>query len=209
MATSRLAGICKTCFSWPDLTAGSDGEPLETDLESCLRRERLVRARALAETSAAFSAGQHSIRVVCRELADRVAKVLAAACLIRPLSAGAEDLPVALGQVRDRFSRELATLVEANPQVLAGACSARAAEMDCSILLPEMPAKCLRLWSDQAAWACLDKLRVSSMLVTPVRASSRPVGSMLVWRQKPAGPLHADDQLFVEEVARRLACAYL
>jgi hypothetical protein len=76
-----------------------------------------------------------------------------------------------------------------------------------SILFPELAAKCLRLWSDQSAWPCLDGLDIRSLLVAPVCTSKSAVGSILVWRQQGAPPLHGEDQLFIEEVARRLACA--
>ncbi len=93
MATSRPAGTQNGRFFWPDLAVGSQGEPLETDPHSCSGRERLVRARAMAETSAAFSAGGQNISVVCRELAERVANILLAGCLIRPLLVGVQVLP--------------------------------------------------------------------------------------------------------------------
>jgi len=209
MATSRPAGTQNGRFFWPDLAVGSQGEPLETDPHSCSGRERLVRARALAETSAAFSAGGQNISVVCRELAERVANILLAGCLIRPLLGGVQVLPVALGQVRDDVKPEVANFIEANPQAILAACSARAAEMRCSILVSELAAKCLRLWTEQAAWPGLHKLAIRSVLVAPMCASERALGTILVWRLQPAPSLQAEDRLFVEEVARRLATAYL
>jgi hypothetical protein len=42
-----------------------------------------------------------------------------------------------------------------------------------------------------------------------VCAEERVVGTIVVRRQPPASPLLDDERLFVDEVARRLACAYL
>jgi hypothetical protein len=209
MAASRPVRPRVGQFSWPDLAGQKEEKRLETGTDSGSGRERLVRARALAETSAAFTVGGLNISIVCRELADRLAHVLAATCLVRPLRGGPKDFPVALGQGRDQMHRELAHLLEADPRALAAACSARAAGIGRSILLPELAEKCLRLWSEQSAWPCLDSLDIRSMLVAPVSTNNGTVGSILVWRQQGAPALHGEDQLFVEEVARRLACTYL
>ena len=89
-------------------------------------------------------------------------------------------------------------------------CSARAAEMQGSILVSELSAVCLRLWTEQVAWRGLDKLAIHSLVVAPVCASPQVVfGTIVVWRQQPASALCGEDRLFVEEVARRLAGADL
>ena len=208
MATLRAAGTHIRQFSWPDQAAGRGVEPQGTGPGDWLGRARLVRARALAETSAAFDAGGSNVTIVCRELADRVAAVLGATALIRPLGGGMTDLPIAVSQAGGRRHHEVVKLVEADPHALAAACSARAAQMRGSILLPQVDAKALRLWSERSAWPWLDALGIGSMLVAAVCARRRAVGSIVVWRPRAGPPLQEDDRLFVEEVARRLAGAH-
>ncbi|HET6315486.1 MAG TPA: GAF domain-containing protein [Chloroflexota bacterium] len=207
MAVLGPAGIHTGQFPWPDQAVGYGEEPLQIGPEDWPECARAVRARALAETSAAFAAGGLDLDAVCQELADRLASVLVGDSLIRPVGfGGAERLPVALGPRGS--NRKLARVVEADPWALAAACSARAVEMGRSILLPELSVKCLRLWSAAAAWPSLDELGIGSMVVAPVRAGGRPLGSMLVWRAGAGPPLGTWDQLFVKEVAARLAAAY-
>ena len=193
-------------FAWPDMVARGERALPATDAEGWLWRDRLVRARAMAETSAAFTVGAQNMSAVCQELADRLANVLVAGCLIRPLRGGVGSLPIALSQLPNTQHRAIVRLVEAYPHALAAACSARAAEMQGSILVSELSAACLRLWTEQVAWRGLHKLAIHSLVVAPVCASSQVVfGTMVVWRQQPASALRAEDRLFVEEVARRLA----
>ena len=202
MATSRHAGNQIGHLSWPDLTARAAVEP-----QDLMHRAWLARARALAESSAAFSAGGPNIQSVCDELAEKISSVLVASCLIRPLGDEAGQLPVAFGHTRSREQPEVSTLLKANPRALVAACSARAAEMRCSILLPDVTLRCLQLWSEPTVWPLLDELGISTLLVAPVHASTRAFGSVVVWREWPAAPLCWDDQVFAEEVARRLAAA--
>lgn len=208
MPTWRPAYIHIGQAKWPDPAAGGQGKPLWTDQRDWLVRLRLARRQALVETSAAFIAGGADVEVVCRELADRIARLLCATCLIRPLDGGRSELPVALAQAAEAAQLELGRLIATEPHALAAACSVRAAEMRSSLLLPQVSTKCLRLWSKAVACTALDEVSIRSMLVAPILADKRVVGSIVVWRDAAGPPLQEDDRAFVDEVARRLASGY-
>jgi GAF domain-containing protein len=66
----------------------------------------------------------------------------------------------------------------------------------------------MRLWTRPEAWPYLERVEVRSVIVAPVRATSRVLGMLLLWRERCGPAFTETDRVFAEEVTRRLAPAF-
>jgi hypothetical protein len=96
----------------------------------------------------------------------------------------------------------------AGQEAFAAACCARAARTGQSIFLPVVSSAALRLWTLPPAWAYLDSVDVSSVIVAPLRTNRRVYGMLLLWREQQRPSFVESDRIFAEDVTRRLAPAF-
>jgi GAF domain len=170
--------------------------------------DRKARRSALAETDAAFRAGGPYLQAVLQALANRLAEALRSACLIRPGPDAVHSTPLVIAHA-DAAALRVLRLLSTNAGAFASACDARAAQTGQSIFLPLVSSACMRLWSTREAWWYLEHVEVSSVIVAPVRAGGRVFGMLLLWREGRAPRFTRADRVFAEEVATRLAPAFV
>jgi GAF domain-containing protein len=176
----------------------------EEQLEAHFRR---VRAAALAETSAAFTACGPGGQQVVQAMAVRMARRTDGGCLIRPRPGSPSALPVAADHVQPHSQQLLAALVRAYPTALGSAYSDWVMDHGRPLLTRQVSMNSLRGWTRQPAWSYLEHCDIVSFLVVPVQAAGRIVGTLTVWRERPGRALDEDDQVFAVEVGRRLVTA--
>jgi GAF domain-containing protein len=167
-------------------------------------RARRLRTLALAETSAAFTASGPSTQQVFQVMARRLANRVDGGCLIRPRPDAICAVPTAAAHARLQARPPLMALMQASPNALVSAYCAWVTERGRSMLTADVSPKALRLWTAEAAWPYLDACDISSFLVVPLRSAEQIVGTVALWRERPGRKLDEDDQLFAEEVGRRL-----
>jgi GAF domain-containing protein len=169
-------------------------------------RVRRLRALALRETSAAFTAAGSANQAAFDALAGRLANRLDGGCVIRPCAGAdaADGIPVAADFVRPDGRELLKALMRTSPTALGSAYCAWVIERERSMLTSDVSWKALRRWTDKAAWPFLEACDIFTFLVVPVRSSERVVGTLAVWRERPGQSLDEDDRVFAEEVGRRL-----
>ena len=179
-----------TDYHWPALGRSS--------------RARRLRTLALAETSAAFTASGPSTQQVFQVMARRLANRVDGGCLIRPRTGGHRC------RAHGRGACSAASQTAAD--------GAHADEPGCPGLgllrlghrARAFDAHRRRIAEGAAAVdrgggvGYLDACDISSFLVVPLRSAEQIVGTVALWRERPGRKLDEDDQLFAEEVGRRL-----
>jgi GAF domain-containing protein len=182
-------------------------EAIDQEQEQLEAHFRRVRAAALAETSAVFTAygprGQRAIRAMAGRMAWRVD----GGCLIRPGPGGHRGLLVAADHVQPQARTLLAALVRASPTALGSAYSEWVLHHGRPLLTRQASLTSLRSWTAPPAWPYLEQREIASFLVVPLQADGRVVGTLTVWRERPGLALDEDDQVFAVEVGRRLVAA--
>jgi hypothetical protein len=170
--------------------------------------ERKARLLALVETDAAFRAGGPYLQAVLQTLANRLARALRSACLIRPGPDADPSTPLVIAH-SDSAGLHVARLSRTNAGAFASACDARATQTGQSIFMPVVSSACMRLWSTPGAWWYLEHVEVSSVIVAPVCAGGRVPLMLLLWREGRARGFTRTNRVFAEEVACRLAPAFV
>lgn len=169
-------------------------------------RQQTLRSQMLAEVSQAFSEALLDYQTVLDAIAQRCADVLRDGCAIRLLSEDGQWLnPVAVYH-RDpdtlAFIQEY--LVKAAQKADEGL-HAHVLQTNQPLIIPAVSMDELRSRVPPSALPYLERFQISSILIAPLRARSRVIGTISTSRDQPGQPYTLDDQVFLQNLADRAA----
>jgi PAS domain S-box-containing protein len=167
------------------------------------------RAQVQAEVSRALAEVTHDYQSTLDTAARQLASVIGDACLIRLLSADGASLELAAVHHPDPQAAAFAgsLFAEEGPRPIAGDLAPRVVQTGESLLLPTISSEQLRALSDPRYWPILDRFAITSVLYTPLRATGRVIGVLVMARIGRELPYTEEDQRVVQDLADRAAIA--
>jgi len=165
------------------------------------------RARALFELSVLLTRATLDYQGLLAAIAERTAELVGDAAVIRLLSADGQTLETGAWHHNDPDAQAmLGTLMDSSQPATAG----RAGQVVASgqpLLVPLVS-------QDEAAHTIspeyrqfLERFGIQSILLVPLRARNRVIGTLSLTRQRGGRPYTTADQLFLQDIADRSALA--
>jgi GAF domain-containing protein len=161
--------------------------------------------RALAELSTVLAEATQDLRVVLDLVARAAAELVGDGCAMLLASDDETSLLPAAVHHQDpdgaTFLREIfaSTALEISDDDFFG----RVYQTGTPLLLSEISPGDLTMKPEFDAY--FERFPVHSVLAVPLRARSRPIGTLIIGRHTPTGPYTPDDQVFLQELADRAA----
>lgn len=169
-------------------------------------RQQTLRSQILAEVSQAFSEALLDYQAVLDTITRRCANVLGDGCVIRLLSEDGQWLnPVAVYHRNSdarTFMQEY--LVKTNQKADEGL-HARVLQTNQPLVLPAVSMAELQRRVSPSILPYLERFQISSIVIAPLRARGRVIGTIGMLRDQPGRPYTADDQVFLQNLADRAA----
>jgi signal transduction histidine kinase len=176
-------------------------------LEDQIRRHA-DRAHALELLSTAFAEAGPDLDALYQRIVRRTTEMIGDTCLITLLSDDGEHLVlVALGH--DDPSREplMAELAKGGPSPADVGLTGRVVRTGQPLLIPELDVDAIRSQLNPAYRAYVDAHGMSSVLIVPLRARGKVLGTLGVSRDAAGRPYAEDDQALLQDLADRAALA--
>ncbi|MBX6342332.1 MAG: GAF domain-containing protein, partial [Thermomicrobiaceae bacterium] len=163
-----------------------------------------IRARALAEASQAFAEARLDAYAVLAVVAERTAALIGDACIIRLLSEdGAWLVPAAVFHPDPQASRVTREVLAAVRHRATEGLSGRVVATGEPLLIAETTPEALRHHTKREYLPHLEAFPVYGLLVVPLRALGRTVGTVSLSRSAPGRPYTLDDQAFLLDIVER------
>jgi signal transduction histidine kinase len=162
----------------------------------------------VAEASRAFAEASLDLQ----ELLDTVTRHIAALnhdlCVIRILSDDGQWLiPISQHHPDPHALSLLADVLRPDSQRAGEGYHGRVVETNRSMLIPSISAEDIRASVKPEWFPYLDTFGISSILLVPLRARGRVIGSLGVFRSDARHPYTADDEILFQDLADRAALA--
>jgi PAS domain S-box-containing protein len=173
------------------------------------RQRRLAaRADALAEASRAFAAAQPSLADVLTTLTGVATALLGDVCILRLLADDGQWLRPVATDHRDAVRRlYLRAVLAETPTRVGHGLTGQAAATGEPVFLPDAPATELRPNIRPHFLPYLDRFGISSLLIVPLKARGRVIGTIYCSRDAEGQPYSDEDRDFLYALADRAAIA--
>ena len=167
-----------------------------------------ARAEALAEISRVLAEAQLDYQGVLNTIVRRVAELLEGVCVLRLLSDDRQYLlPAAVYHPDPEVLPVVRDLLASAPHRVDEGLSARVMQTGEALLMSAVSPEELRA-SAKAEYALyLERYGISSLVLVPLRAQGRVIGTLGLSRDTPGRPYTIDDQSFLQDLADRGALA--
>jgi PAS domain S-box-containing protein len=200
---------------WVNLTVSlvrdADGTPAYfiSVIEDISERKRAeARLRMLVEASRLFTAKSLHSPDLLETIAQQIATLVGDVCAISLLSDDGRVLkPVASYHRDPEALRLLGTVISDMALHLGEGLQGRVAQTGQPLLLAEIPDDRMSSMLRSAYRPYLEQIGIASLLVVPIRANTRFIGTMLVARDRHGASYTHDDLAFVQDLADRAALA--
>lgn len=170
--------------------------------------QNAARMNALAEISRAFSEAGIELDDVLTTIARRISELLGDGCVVRILSDGGARLePVAHYHTDPAASAFVRDIVAGGPTQASEGLSGQVLRTGVPVVIERVPAVTNRDTVKPEHWLYLDRFGVQSIIIAPLRAPGRIIGTLTVFRDRHGRAFSAEDQVLVQEVADRAALA--
>jgi len=166
------------------------------------------RLATLARSSAAFAAATLDYEAALDAVARFTAELTGDACVVRLVSEDGEWADAAAVHHPDS-TRLLAVrgIVGSRRQRVDEGFSASVLRTGAALLVPAVDQDQLRATIPSEAWPLLDQVPVRSLLVVPLRARDRVIGTLALLRDRADQRFDDEDRAFLQEVADRAGLA--
>ena len=165
------------------------------------------RATALAMLSQVLAESGHALTPLFQAIVEQMVQLLSDAAILTMLSDDQQLMQVMAIAHHHADGREaMQVLLPAayhTTQGLAG----RVAQTGQALLLPVVSLEAVRTQIKPEYQPYLDRFGMASLLVVPLRARGRILGTLGVSRDQPGRPYSADDQAFLQDLADRAGLA--
>jgi PAS domain S-box-containing protein len=168
-------------------------------------RRQAGRLRLLADASKAFASHADALEDAVRTVVQQVSEWLADPCVLALLEEGTGALQVVATHHPDPAA--LALLRETLPGSYAreGGLAARVVRTGRPLRVGEVPQEGLLEESAPASRPFLERYGLRSVLIVPLRAQGKVLGTLGVSRSRPDAPYTAEEQALLQELADRAA----
>jgi PAS domain S-box-containing protein len=203
--TAELAGVNAELMQ---ANIGLQAEIAErTQLEEQIR-QNASRAHALAELSQVLAEASLEYQPLLETIARRIAELVGDACTMSLLSEDRQWLEVAAIGHSDRESIPfIRSLVGSAPYRVDQGPAGRVAQTGRALFVPVVPPEQIRAQIKPEYLPYLDHFGIASLLIVPLRARGRILGTLGVSRDRPGRPYTLDDQTFLQDLADRAGLA--
>jgi signal transduction histidine kinase len=187
--------------------AGLQAEIAErTQLEARIR-QHADRANTLAALSQALAEASLDYRTLFEILVGHIANRVGDACIVTILSADQQLMDV-MAMCHPKPER-LAAMRELHPLPYATATgqAGRVARSGQALLIPVLSLEQARAEIKPEYLSYIDQFGMSSLLIVPLRARGRTLGTLGVSRDQGGQPYTTDDQIFLQDLADRAGLA--
>lgn len=175
--------------------------------EAELRRQA-QRAQILADISHALAGITLNYQAVLETIVQKVAALIGDACVLTLASEDGQTLsPVAMSHQDPEALPLMRELLASIPVDVGVGPAGEVVRTGQAVLVAEISQEELRAALEEAHWPHPERFTFHSMLVTPLRAQSRVLGTLSLAREKPGNPYTPEDLQFVQEIAGRAALA--
>jgi len=205
------AALTKTEALYEQLAGANAG--LQNEIAERARLEEEIRqsasrAQGLAELSKAIAEVGLDDQVLFETITRRVVEMVGDSCVLTLISEDSEWLnPVAFYHPDPAGLAFLRALLPVTPYSIHQGAPGQVARTGNPVLTPVVPPGSYRHQIKREFRAYLDRFGVASLLIVPLRARGRIVGTLGVTRDTPGRPYNADDQAFLQELADRAGTA--
>jgi signal transduction histidine kinase len=183
---------------------------LNAELRDLIEAEKAARTRAalLATVSQTLDAARLDRNAVLNAVARHTAQILGDLCIVALIDSDGELLiPVAVEHANQRSAELVRHLLEETPLRVGQGASGRVAHTGIPLLIRSGDEAELRTVVDPRYRALIDDSGAQSMLIVPLRASDRIIGTLGLTRDRSGRPYTEDDRSLLEEIAARAALA--
>jgi PAS domain S-box-containing protein len=171
-------------------------------------RQGAARAQALAELSKAIAEAGFDDQVLFETIVRRVSEMLGDSCVLTLVAEDAQLLkPAAFYHPDPAGLAFLRATLPVTTYALSQGAPGQVARTGQPILTPVVRPEIYRDQIQPEFLPYLDRFGIASLLIVPLRARGRIVGTLGVTRDKPGRPYDADDQAFLQALADRAATA--
>jgi PAS domain S-box-containing protein len=165
-----------------------------------------VRTQALAELSRALAAVHLDYQAVLDATARSITEFIGDACAIRLVSDNEQWLELAsLYHPDEKTLSYLRMMLETNPLRTDEGLGGQVLRSGQPVLLPTIPPERLKAIVPPAASPILEHMSIHSLLVVPLRAQGKVIGTLTLTRDEPDHPYSPEDQAFLQDLADRAA----
>jgi signal transduction histidine kinase len=167
-----------------------------------------VHLQVLAEASQAFAEAGLDLQRLLDTITRQIASLDIDLCVIRLLSDDEQWLIPVAHYHPDPEARDMLPQILSVPQGASEGLNGQVAQSGQPLLIPSLtPPELSRLVPSPHWKPYLDRFGIRSILVVPLRARSRVIGSLAVFRSTEGHPYSLDDQILVQDLADRAALA--
>jgi diguanylate cyclase (GGDEF)-like protein/PAS domain S-box-containing protein len=169
-------------------------------------RRHMARVEALAEISRALSAASLEPQVIFDIIVERTAQLIGDACLLTLISDDREWMQVISYNHRDQRSLSLMREMLTSTQKwgVEGAVG-RVISTGQPLLIPVMTPDELQGIAGLEFQACLEVVRIFSLIIVPLVAQGQIIGTLWAWRDHPGDPYIDENQSFLLNLANQTA----
>jgi putative nucleotidyltransferase with HDIG domain len=171
-------------------------------------RQNAARDQARAEISDMIAEAGLDPQAVLDTIARSLADLIGDACVVTLLSGDGQWLqPVAFHHPEPEAVPFMRDLLASTPQRVGEGTVGWVAETGEPALIPDLPQDQIRATVKPEHLPYLDRFGMHSLLIVPLRAEGRVMGTVGLTRDKPSRPYTAEDQRFLQSIADRGALA--
>jgi hypothetical protein len=176
-------------------------------LEEQIRRGA-ARATALANLSQALAEISFEAQPPFDTIAERIATLLGDSCVVTLLSEDQRTLEVvAIGHADPAGIAFMRAILPAAPYPSDVGLAGRVVQTGQALMISEISPEQARAQIKPEYHSYLDRFGMASLLLVPLRARGRLLGTLGMSRDKPGRPYTADDQAFLQDLADRAGLA--
>ncbi|HET6282739.1 MAG TPA: GAF domain-containing sensor histidine kinase, partial [Polyangia bacterium] len=167
------------------------------------------RLRLLSEASKTFAESNRDLESALSVIAQQLTEMVGGAATIALISLIREDGTlmenVAVRAQDPELSQQLVALARENPQRVGVGLRGRVAATGETVLLPVIEQDPLEPANDPTCRPLFDRFKPTTLMVVPLRAQDRILGTILLMRADPSRPYSTADLALVQELADRAA----
>jgi signal transduction histidine kinase len=167
------------------------------------------RLRLLSEAAKAFAESNRDLSSALSVIAQQLTEMVGGAATIALISLIREDgtlMENVAARAQDpEFSQQLVAFARENPQRVGVGLRGRVAATGEAVLFPVIEQDPLEPADDPTYRPLFDRFKPTTLMVVPLRAQDRILGTILLIRADPARPYSEADLALVQELADRAA----
>ena len=173
-------------------------------------RQYITQTEALVELSHSLAEVESDYKKVLDTIATRISNLVGDACVVTLLSDDGQWLnPVAFHHPNPEVKALLSELLPSVPYAANEGLAGRVVQSGQPQLIASIPEEQARALIKPEYWPYLERFRIHSMLIVPLRAQGRAIGTLGVIRGEHRAAYTDKDLVLLQELADRAALAIM